>query len=67
MDERITVREIRCSSGYERRELAAFLAAHDLDCEEDTDCAVGIFDSNEELVACGCAAGNILKLSLIHI
>jgi [citrate (pro-3S)-lyase] ligase len=41
--------------------LKAFLAQHSLSYEPDIQTAFGIFDEGDALVACGCAAGSLLK------
>ena len=60
MDVQTTVREIRLTS-FGRRELEGFLAAHGLGLDADTEYALGVYDEEENLVACGCAAGRVLK------
>jgi len=57
----VTTRPIDLNFAPERRELTAFLAAHHLKLEEDVDCAFGLYDENETLRGCGCAAGAVLK------
>ena len=53
--------EILLSYPSEREKLRAFLAENKLQCEPDLDTAYGIFDANENLVGCGCAARSLLK------
>ena len=53
--------EILLSYPSEREKLRAFLAENALTCEPDLDTAYGIFDANENLVGCGCAARSLLK------
>ena len=53
--------EILLSYPSEREKLRAFLAENNLQCEPDLDTAYGIFDANENLVGCGCAARSLLK------
>ncbi len=53
--------EILLSYPSEREKLSAFLAEYALRCEPDLDTAYGIFDANESLVGCGCAARSLLK------
>ena len=53
--------EILLSYPSESEKLRAFLAEHALSCEPDLDTAYGIFDANENLVGCGCAAASLLK------
>lgn len=45
----------------DRALLTDFLARQHLGCDGDLDCAFGLFDGGERLVACGCAAGGLLK------
>lgn len=45
----------------EREQLADFLARHHLKLESDIQSAFGVFDEADTLVACGCAAGGLLK------
>ncbi len=61
MTEDFHLGEILLSYPSERDKLTAFLAANQLQCEPDLDTAIGIFDANETLVGCGCAAGSLLK------
>lgn len=61
MDSTHTLRDINPGSSLERGELRAFLTANGLDYEADTEGAVGVFDADERLVACGCYAGAVLK------
>ena len=53
--------EILLSYPSESEKLRAFLAENALTCEPDLDTAYGIFDANENLVGCGCAARSLLK------
>ena len=53
--------EILLSYPSEREKLRAFLAENNLQYEPDLDMAYGIFDANENLVGCGCAARSLLK------
>ena len=48
--------EILLSYPSEWEKLRAFLVENKLQCEPDLDTAYGIFDANENLVGCGCAA-----------
>lgn len=58
--EDMTIREIHLKLRSEYEILSAFLASHALRLDADVECAFGIFE-DEELVGCGCAAGNLLK------
>lgn len=58
--EDMTIREIHLRLTSEREMLSTFLASHGLKLDGDVECAFGIFES-EDLVGCGCAAGNLLK------
>lgn len=58
--EDMKVREIPLFLREERDALISFLAAHSLHFEEDVDCAYGLY-SEDTLVGCGCAAGQLLK------
>ena len=59
--EAMTTRPIELNFAPERAELTAFLRAHHLTLESDVECAFGIYDENEVLHGCGCAAGAVLK------
>lgn len=61
MDGIYTIRDIYLPSPLEREMLHAFLDRHHLGFEQDTECAVGVFDHDDTLLACGCCAGNVLK------
>lgn len=50
----------------EQKNLAAFLAAHELTYEADIEAAFGILDTSDSLVACGCAAGPLLKCFAVN-
>jgi len=58
--EDMTIRQLHLNLRSEHEMLADFLASHDLRLDPDVECAFGIFEE-EELVGCGCAAGNLLK------
>lgn len=58
--EDMDIRELHLKLRSEHEMLADFLAAHALRLDPDVECAFGIFE-DEELVGCGCAAGNLLK------
>lgn len=45
----------------ERQLLQVFLARHALHYEDDIETAYGIYDADEELRGCGCAAGALMK------
>ena len=59
--ESITVRPITLQFAPDRAELAAFLQAHHLRLEEDVEAAFGLYNENDALLGCGCAAGRVLK------
>ncbi|WP_455552082.1 [citrate (pro-3S)-lyase] ligase [Desulfovibrio sp.] len=61
MDGIYTIRDIYLSSPLEREMLHSFLDRHHLGFEQDIECAVGVFDRDDTLLACGCYAGNVLK------
>lgn len=61
MDGIYTIRDIYLSSPLEREMLHSFLDRHYLGFEQDIECAVGVFDRDDTLLACGCYAGNVLK------
>jgi len=58
--EDMTIRQLHLNLRSEHEMLADFLAAHALRLDPDVECAFGIFQ-DEDLVGCGCAAGNLLK------
>ena len=45
----------------EREQLRAFLARHQLRYESDIQSAFGIYNEEDVLVGCGCAAGYLMK------
>ncbi len=53
--------EILLNYSSERALLDHFLSSHALRLEEDIEVAYGIYDEEELLVGCGCAAGSLLK------
>lgn len=59
--ESIIVRPIALDFAPERLELEAFLAAHHLNLEADVEKAFGLYDAEDTLQGCGCAAGRVLK------
>lgn len=61
MDHTYTVRQLMLSLPFERRQLELFLSRHQLRLDSDVQTAFGLFDQEEQLVACGCAAGRLLK------
>lgn len=61
MTEEYTIHEISLGFSHDRQTLIDFLAGHHLNFEDDIEAAFGIFDRNEELLGCGCCAGNLLK------
>jgi [citrate (pro-3S)-lyase] ligase len=60
MQDCFAFRDLFPGSARDRALLAAFLEANALRYEEDLEGGIGAFD-DEELVACGCFSGNILK------
>ncbi len=61
MDTMCRLREIRLESAYQKKALARFLWNNGLAMDDDTEHAVGMFDAEDELCACGCYAGSVLK------
>lgn len=61
MREEYRVAKLSLQYPEEQKRLAHFLAQHHLAFEPDIQTAFGIFDENDDLAACGCAAGNLLK------
>lgn len=59
MNEELILRKI--DLGFERKILDAFLSDNSLTPETDIDTAYGLFDEDDRLFACGCAAGKLLK------
>lgn len=59
--ESITVRPVALNFAPERAELETFLAAHHLKLEADVERAFGLYDDEDVLRGCGCAAGQVLK------
>ena len=57
----LTIHEISLGFSHDKQMLEAFLAKHHLTYEEDIEAAFGVFDGDEVLCGCGCAAGNLLK------
>lgn len=61
MTEEYRVSQIPLRYEGEREALAAFLARHGLAYEPDIQVAFGVYNEADALVACGCAAGSLLK------
>lgn len=55
------VEQIDLRFGTEKEQLWEFLRAHHLKPEQDLDVAFGVFDLEDTLCGCGCAAGSLLK------
>lgn len=61
MTEEYRVAQIPLKYREDRESLVAFLTRHELTFEQDIQKAFGVFDETDTLVACGCAAGSLLK------
>lgn len=61
MTEEYHVAQIPLQYEEERKVLATFLTRHKLTCEPDIQTAFGIYDENDTLAGCACAAGALLK------
>lgn len=61
MNDTITVRALSVEVAKDAAMLRAFLAHHALGYETDIDAAFGVFDENNTLRGCGCAARGLLK------
>lgn len=61
MNDTITVRALSVGVTEDAAMLRDFLARHALGFEADIDAAFGVFDEDEVLRGCGCAAGSLLK------
>jgi len=61
MNEGLTIRMLDLGYPLEKDSLVRFLAKNGLHFESDITVAYGIFDSDETLLGCGCAAGRLLK------
>ena len=61
MNDIITVRALSVGVTEDAAMLRDFLARHALGFEADIDAAFGVFDEDEVLRGCGCAAGSLLK------
>lgn len=61
MNDTITVRALSVGVTEDTAMLRAFLARHALGFEADIDAAFGVFDEDEVLRGCGCAAQSLLK------
>ena len=61
MREEYRVAQLQLQYPQDKELLAAFLAKNQLTYEADIRAAFGVFDENDTLVACGCAAGSLLK------
>lgn len=59
MIEELQLRKL--SLNYDKYALREFLSRYDIDLEEDVEIAFGIYDLNDTLLGCGCAAGKLLK------
>ena len=60
------VEKISLHYSADRQRLEWFLAAHALRFEDDIETAFGVFDHNDTLLGCGCAAGALLKCFAIE-
>lgn len=61
LDFTLNCKELMLRLPCERKLLTDFLAKNGLRADDDLDLALGLFDEEETLLACGCAAGNLLK------
>lgn len=61
MDSEYTVRQLILSLPFERKQLETFLSCHQLRLDPDVQTAFGLFDQEDHLMGCGCAAGRLLK------
>lgn len=61
MREEYRVAQLQLQYPQDKELLAAFLAKNQLAYEADIQAAFGVIDEHETLVACGCAAGSLLK------
>lgn len=59
--ESVSLRPVSLNFAPERKALEDFLLAHHLRPEPDVECAFGLYDENDVLRGCGCAAGKVLK------
>lgn len=59
--ESIAIRPVALDFAPERAELEAFLRSHHLKLEADVERAFGLYDGEDRLLGCGCAAGAVLK------
>lgn len=61
MTEEYRLERISLQYADERADLTDFLSRHGLHFEDDIEFACGIFDADDRLCGCGCAAGSLLK------
>ncbi|MDO4582110.1 MAG: [citrate (pro-3S)-lyase] ligase [Bacillota bacterium] len=61
MEHNFHLRDMIPSLAQDKRALAAFLLRHQLRLEDDIDYAAAFVDDEDEIMACGCAAGSVLK------
>ena len=61
MNDDFSVREIALRFPDEVQQLCAFLPGFGLRCETDIEVAFGVYDADDTLLGCGCAAGSLLK------
>ncbi|MDR2056463.1 MAG: [citrate (pro-3S)-lyase] ligase [Desulfovibrio sp.] len=66
MSDSFALREVYPRSERERRTLGDFLERHGLRYEEDIEYAVGAYDENDALIACGCCSGRVLKCFAVN-
>lgn len=66
MYEGFQIHKILLSDSHQLNLLTAFLEQNDLHFETDIETAFGVFDRPDRLLACGCAAGNLLKCFAVH-
>jgi len=57
----LTLQDMHPHTTRGRRILGDFLTRHDLRYEDDTEYAVGAYDEDDTLLACGCVSGAVLK------
>jgi len=61
MDEKYNIHQIGLNYPSEKEKLISFLRSNNLKFEDDIDLAYGIFDSDENILGCGCASKSLLK------
>lgn len=67
MIEDFNLRELDLAYEFDKKSLICFLQQNGLRFEEDITVAFGVFDTQEKMVGCGCAAGRLMKCFAVDV